>query len=361
MAKSKRSRSGSKAPAGKTSSGKPSSGKPSSGKASTGKPSYGKSSSGKPSSGKASPGSKSGKVPAKAGAPAKTGKAPQKGAGARSATKSGTAGGSAQSSFSRGVPGRTTQRSTPWLAILAFAAVAVVVVVALIWALGRNRGSATDAFGYGNDDIPPTVAGAALEQGTAVPADDTPDQPSETSEDTEMPTDPAARNRMYRTPPAMVIDPQNEYMATIKTEVGDIVVELFADKVPNTVNNFVFLARAGFYDDTMFHRVIEDFMAQAGDPTGTGTGGPGYTFADEFDASLKHDGPGVLSMANAGANTNGSQFFITFAATPWLDGKHSIFGKVVEGMDVLSQISIRDPRTATGSGTSIETIEITEQ
>ncbi|MGC9468870.1 MAG: peptidylprolyl isomerase [Anaerolineae bacterium] len=166
---------------------------------------------------------------------------------------------------------------------------------------------------------------------------------------------------MYPAKPAMVIDPTKQYLATFKTERGDIVVELFADKVPNTVNNFVFLAREGFYDGTMFHRVIEDFMAQGGDPTGTGMGGPGYQFADEFHPDLTHDGPGVLSMANSGANTNGSQFFITFEATPWLDGRHTVFGKVIEGLDVLSKISLRDPQTASEPGDLIETIEITEK
>jgi cyclophilin family peptidyl-prolyl cis-trans isomerase len=175
-----------------------------------------------------------------------------------------------------------------------------------------------------------------------------------------MPSDPVARNGMYPSRPAMVIDPSKEYVATIQTEHGDIVIELYADRVPNTVNNFVFLAREGYYDNTTFHRVIEDFMAQGGDPTGTGAGGPGYAFADEFDRELTHDGPGVLSMANAGANTNGSQFFITFAATPWLDGAHAVFGKVTEGLDVLDQISLRDPQTASGPGDLIETIEIEE-
>lgn len=173
-----------------------------------------------------------------------------------------------------------------------------------------------------------------------------------------MQKDPKAQQGMYDAPPAMQIDPDKSYTATFKTEKGDIVVELFADKVPNTVNNFVFLAQEGFYDNTTFHRVIEGFMAQAGDPTGTGRGGPGYRFADEFHPSLKHDGPGVLSMANAGPNTNGSQFFITFAATPWLDGKHAVFGKIVAGLDVLKKISVRDPMRARTPGDKIETIEI---
>ncbi len=175
-----------------------------------------------------------------------------------------------------------------------------------------------------------------------------------------MPDDPMQRVGMYEHPPEMVIDPETSYVATIKTEKGDLVVELFAGQAPRTVNNFIFLAREGYYDNTTFHRVIEDFMAQAGDPSGTGRGGPGYTFADEFHPDLTHDGPGVLSMANAGANTNGSQFFITFAETPWLDGKHSVFGKVVEGMDVVRKISLRDPQTAQAPGDVIETIVIEE-
>ncbi|MBN2391467.1 MAG: peptidylprolyl isomerase [Anaerolineae bacterium] len=159
----------------------------------------------------------------------------------------------------------------------------------------------------------------------------------------------------------MTIDPTKKYIATIETEKGNIVVELYAAKAPLTVNNFVFLAREGFYDNTTFHRVIKDFMAQAGDPSGTGMGGPGYQFADEFDADLTFDGPGILAMANAGANTNGSQFFITFVATPWLDGAHTIFGQVTEGMDALFSISLRDPQTATTPGDLIKTIRIAEQ
>jgi cyclophilin family peptidyl-prolyl cis-trans isomerase/Flp pilus assembly protein TadD len=155
---------------------------------------------------------------------------------------------------------------------------------------------------------------------------------------------PSQRNRMYSTPPPLVIDPAKTYQATIVTEQGNIVLELYADRAPNTVSNFVFLAREGFYDNTTFHRVIPDFMAQGGDPTGTGTGGPGYTFADEFDASLLHDAPGTLSMANSGPNTNGSQFFITYEGTPWLDGKHTVFGRVIQGMEVLQSLTPRDPQ-----------------
>ncbi len=172
---------------------------------------------------------------------------------------------------------------------------------------------------------------------------------------------PAQRNGYYKAAPPMSIDPTKKYQATFVTDKGNIVIDLFADKAPNTVNNFVYLARQGFYDGTTFHRVIADFMAQGGDPTGTGTGGPGYQFADEFSADLKHDGPGVLSMANSGTNTNGSQFFITFAATPWLDGKHSVFGRVTQGMEALMAITLRDPQTATTPGDVIRRIDITEQ
>ena len=127
-------------------------------------------------------------------------------------------------------------------------------------------------------------------------------------------------------------------VATIQTNRGTIQLNLHDDKTPNTVENFVKLASQGFYDGLKFHRVIADFMVQTGCPEGSGRGGPGYQFKDEFHPELKHDGPGVLSMANAGPNTNGSQFFITHVATPHLDGKHSVFGKVVEGQDVVDAI-----------------------
>lgn len=127
-------------------------------------------------------------------------------------------------------------------------------------------------------------------------------------------------------------------VATIKTNRGSIKLQLHDTLVPKTVQNFIDLANKGFYNGLKFHRVIENFMIQTGCPHGTGTGGPGYKFADEFHKDLRHDGPGVLSMANAGPNTNGSQFFITHIATPWLDGKHSVFGRVLEGQDVVNAI-----------------------
>lgn len=166
--------------------------------------------------------------------------------------------------------------------------------------------------------------------------------------------------KTYPAPPPLVIDPTRHYRARLVTPLGDIVAELYADKAPQTVNNFVFLAREGYYDGVTFHRVIKGFMAQGGDPTGSGRGGPGYTFADEFDPSLRHDGPGVISMANAGPGTNGSQFFVTHGSTPHLDDRHTVFGKVVEGMDVVLAIPERDPVTAHEPGLAITRIEIEE-
>jgi cyclophilin family peptidyl-prolyl cis-trans isomerase len=172
---------------------------------------------------------------------------------------------------------------------------------------------------------------------------------------------PAERNDMYSEPPPMTIDPSKYYYATFKTAKGDIQAQLFADRAPQTVNNFVFLAREGFYNDTSFHRVLEDFMAQAGDPTGTGAGGPGYQFADEFDPSLTFDSAGLLAMANAGPGTNGSQFFITFGPTEWLNSRHTIFGEVIEGMDVLNSLTLRDPNAAPDfEGDTLYTVEIEE-
>src|SRR5215213_10197095 len=142
----------------------------------------------------------------------------------------------------------------------------------------------------------------------------------------------------YANSPSIQIDPNKSYTATFDTTKGKIVVNLFAKEAPITVNNFVFLAKEGFYDGVLFHRVINDFMIQGGDPTGTGRGGPGYKFEDETRGNpLKH-GTAVLSMANAGPNTNGSQFFITHSPQPHLDGKHTVFGKVVEGQDVVNAI-----------------------
>jgi peptidyl-prolyl cis-trans isomerase B (cyclophilin B) len=141
-------------------------------------------------------------------------------------------------------------------------------------------------------------------------------------------------------------------IAVIKTNRGEIHLQLYSEQVPRTCSNFEDLANNGFYDGLSFHRVINDFMIQGGCPQGTGTGGPGYSFDDEFHPELRHDGPGVLSMANAGPNTNGSQFFITHVATPWLDDKHSVFGRVIEGQDVVDTIA---------QGDVMESVEIEER
>ena len=166
--------------------------------------------------------------------------------------------------------------------------------------------------------------------------------------------------KQWSTPPAMQIDPKKQYKARMETDKGTMVIELFADKTPLTVNNFVFLAREGYYDNVIFHRVIDNFMVQGGDPTGTGRGGPGYKFGDEFDASLKHDKQGILSMANAGPGTNGSQFFITHGPTPHLNGKHTVFGQVVEGLDVLMSIPARDPGNVNAPAVKIISVTIEE-
>lgn len=167
--------------------------------------------------------------------------------------------------------------------------------------------------------------------------------------------------KQWSSSPKMVLQKDKKYFAILHTEKGDIKIQLFANETPKTVNNFVFLAREGFYDNNIFHRVIKDFMAQGGDPTGTGRGGPGYRFEDEFNPKLKHDKPGVVSMANSGRNTNGSQFFITHVPTPWLDFKHTVFGEVLEGMDVVLAIPARDPMNPSYPGVKILSVDILEE
>ena len=149
----------------------------------------------------------------------------------------------------------------------------------------------------------------------------------------------------YSNAPPVTIDPAAKYLATIRTSMGNLEVELFAERSPITVNNFIFLANDGFYDGIIFHRVIPNFMIQGGDPTGTGMGGPGYKFQDEFAASLIFDEPGKLAMANSGANTNGSQFFVTTVPTAHLNGGHTIFGQIIQGQEVADAISLADSVT----------------
>ena len=176
-------------------------------------------------------------------------------------------------------------------------------------------------------------------------------------------------------PPTGNLDISKKYKAHFQTEIGEFEVELFDDLAPYTVENFVNLSNAGYYDDTTFHRVLPDFMAQGGDPTATGMGGPGYKFADEFHVDLRHDSEGILSMANSGINSNGSQFFITFGPLQQLDAFdpydntlkncinmtvscHAVFGKVVNGMEIVKSIRLRDPGTDTKPGTKIRSIII---
>jgi peptidyl-prolyl cis-trans isomerase B (cyclophilin B) len=161
-----------------------------------------------------------------------------------------------------------------------------------------------------------------------------------------------AMPKQYSAPPKMSINPSKKYTATFDTSRGKIVVDLFPKDAPNTVNNFVFLARDKFYDGTSFHRVIADFMVQGGDPEGSGRGGPGYKFADELKNNPRRHQVGSLSMANAGPNTNGSQFFITHIATDWLDGKHTVFGQVLSGQDVVNAIK---------QGDTLNSLTITEE
>ena len=153
-------------------------------------------------------------------------------------------------------------------------------------------------------------------------------------------------DKQWNSPPPMTIDPKKNYAATMETSKGTIEIDLFTKDAPKTVNNFVFLAREGFYDGVTFHRVISNFMIQGGDPTGSGRGGPGYKFEDEVRTNPNKHGTGSLSMANAGPNTNGSQFFITHSPQPHLDGKHTVFGKVTSGMDVVNAIRQGDVITS---------------
>jgi cyclophilin family peptidyl-prolyl cis-trans isomerase len=172
--------------------------------------------------------------------------------------------------------------------------------------------------------------------------------------------EPASRNGYFRSYPALVLDKNKHYEAIISTDKGTMRFRLFDQEAPLTVNNFVFLANQGFFDGTTFHRVIANFMAQAGDPGGTGTGGPGYRFDDETNNKLRFDRRGLLAMANAGPRTNGSQFFITYAPTQWLDRKHTIFGELIEGDEALRAITIREPGPRAKPADVINRIDIVE-
>ncbi len=169
---------------------------------------------------------------------------------------------------------------------------------------------------------------------------------------------PTARNFAYTSPPPNVLDSSATYQAVLTTADGEMVIDLFTDTAPETVNNFVALAQDGYYDGTVFHRVLDGFMAQGGDPSGLGTGGPGYSFDDEDSGFTPVDRRGLLAMANSGPNTNGSQFFITFAPAEHLTGAHVVFGEVVEGDDVLAAIDLRDPSAPASRGEVLQSVEI---
>ena len=172
---------------------------------------------------------------------------------------------------------------------------------------------------------------------------------------------PLLRNNLYLSPPPNALDDDAQYEATIVTSDGSMTFELYANEAPLAVNNFVSLALDGFYDGLTFHRVLEGFMAQGGDPTGIGTGSPGYRFEDEVDPNLIFDSRGILAMANSGPDTNGSQFFITLVPTPHLDGNYTIFGKLIDGDTVLSAIDLRDPANPDSRGQKILEIQIQEK
>ncbi len=208
------------------------------------------------------------------------------------------------------------------------AIIAAVVVVAVLVGLGLMLAQSGGRSQIVEPTIPPFAAATPATGGVPGP----------------LPADVAARNGFYTAPPPMTIDPSKTYTAKIVTPRGDIVIRLRPDLAPETVNNFVFLAREGFYDGVTWHRVLPGFMAQGGDPTGTGTGGPGYTIRDEFTPDMIFDRPGIVAMARtAMPNSAGSQFFITTAPAPHLNGQYTIFGEVIEGQEIVNGIPLRDP------------------
>ena len=223
------------------------------------------------------------------------------------------------------------------LAVLSFLCVLTVLVLS---ALSQNLPDAIR-------NLVPTITVRAAQPTAAAPASGNQAVPA------------LVGTKQYASAPPMLIDPAKQYSATFKmAKGGQFVIHLYADKSPLTVNNFVFLSRQGFYNGVTFHRVLEGFMAQGGDPSGSGAGGPGYKFKNE-DSDLKFDRPGVVAMANAGRDTNGSQFFITFVPTPTLDGGYTIFGQVTSGMDVVNAIKLRDPdKSPTYLGDAMQSVTI---
>jgi peptidylprolyl isomerase len=240
-------------------------------------------------------------------------------------------------------------RQNPLPAILS-ALVVVAIFVTLGLMLASNRP------GAGQTAAAPTAAGFEPAPTAAAPAAEAPTAAAGAAA-------PAGRADAYSAAPPMTIDPNKSYTATFTTPRGDFVVKLRPDLAPQTVNSFVFLARAGFFNGLTWHRVLPNFMAQGGDPTGTGTGGPGYTVPDEFTDKVKFDKPGILAMANTGRpNSGGSQFFVTTAPADYLDGKYTIFGEVEQGQDIVNAIPLRDPdQNPTTPGEQIVKVAIAEK
>jgi peptidylprolyl isomerase len=242
---------------------------------------------------------------------------------------------------------RTPQSNLP-----AVLAAVVVVGILIISVLSLNSGTPA-TVNPDQMDVTTVVNMVTATVDAAVPA----------ATEAPAPAPAPAAGKQYPAAPPMTIDVNKAYTATIKTPRGDIVVKLRPDLAPETVNSFVFLARDGYYNGLTWHRVLADFMAQGGDPTGTGMGGPGYTVKGEFSANVSFDKPGYLAMARPGndVNGNGSQFFITTAPATYLDNQYTIFGEVTAGQDIVNGIPLRDPESATTPGEAMESITISEQ
>lgn len=242
-------------------------------------------------------------------------------------------------------------------AILSALAVLAVLGGLGFWLFTRNPQDATIAT-----TPPPEVEQAALDAVTSQQNLEATAAAANASEPTVVAAAPATERQTYTELPPMTIDPANEYIATISTPRGDIVAQLRPDLAPQTVNSFVFLAREGFYDGLTWHRVLQDFMAQGGDPLGDGTGGAGYNVPAEFTNEVSFDRPGILAMARANdPDSASSQFFITTAPAPWLDGQYTVFGEVIEGQEIVNAIPLRDPMLATEPGEQILAITIEER
>ena len=243
---------------------------------------------------------------------------------------------------------------TPKSNLPAVLAAVVVIGILIISVLSLNSGTATPK----NADQMAVTTEVNIATATVDAA-----VPAATDAPTAVPAPTPAAGKQYAAAPPMTIDVKKTYTATIKTPRGDIVIKLRPDLAPETVNSFVFLARDGYYNGLTWHRVLADFMAQGGDPTGTGMGGPGYTVKGEFSANVSFDKPGYVAMARPGndVNGNGSQFFITTAPATYLDNQYTIFGEVTAGQDIVKGIPLRDPQSATTPGEAMESITISEQ